>query len=45
MTDDEFDDLIQALWDKHSNAEGVMDEFEFYDAAHKIRAQLTDPTP
>ncbi len=43
MTDDDFDDLIHALWDKYSSGE-LMEEFEFYDAAHKIRAQLTDPT-
>jgi len=45
MTDDEFDELIERLWDKHSNAEEVMTEFEFYEAALKIRALLTDPTP
>lgn len=37
--DDDFDDLIHALWDKHSSGE-LMQEFEFYDAAHEIRARL-----
>jgi hypothetical protein len=45
MTDDEFDELIGELWDKHSDAAERMDEFEFYDAAHKIRTRLTGPTP
>jgi hypothetical protein len=40
VTDDEFEDLIMALWDNHSTPEEVMEEFEFYEAAHKIRAQL-----